>query len=154
MFAIECQTTVEQLKTEVKDEDGYTHGLGMLVRFQELWAYFLAQKTPANPKSSAVEEQKPKLNKTTKQPKGDKSFDEGALCGDSIVCGETKLWKPFKKVVLHLSLPKKKCVFPHPYSWQWRKKFEGAMLLSSLPTANTLRTVPEQEKMSGIVKWE
>lgn len=54
MFAIGCQTTVEQLRAEVKDEDGYTHGLGILVHFQDLWAYFLAQKTPANPKSSAV----------------------------------------------------------------------------------------------------
>lgn len=73
VFGAGCQTTVEQRnnRVEVKDEEGYTHGPGMLVRLQALWAYFLTQKTPAN--SGALckfEEPEPALNKTSKQSGG------------------------------------------------------------------------------------
>lgn len=47
MSGIRCQATVEQRKhqrAEMKDKEGYTHGLGMLIQLQALWAYFLTQK--------------------------------------------------------------------------------------------------------------
>lgn len=51
MFGLRCQTTVEQQNNreswrEVKDKEGYTHGLGMLIQLQALWEYFLMQIYP------------------------------------------------------------------------------------------------------------
>lgn len=72
----------------MKDKEGYTHGLGMLIQLQAPRAYFLTQKTPANPMRSTVKKHKPALNKTSKQPKGDKSFDECSLWGMALYVRE------------------------------------------------------------------
>lgn len=72
----------------MKDKEGYTHGLGMLIQLQALRAYFLTQRTGANPMRSTVKKLKPALNKTSKQPKEYKSFDEYSLWGVALYVRE------------------------------------------------------------------
>lgn len=80
--------TAKQQRGEVKDKEGYTHGLGMLIQLQAPRAYFLTQRTRANPMRPTVKKHKPALNKTSKQPKEDKSFDEYSLWGVALYVRE------------------------------------------------------------------